>query len=165
MCRLALILALSLIAIPAQAVDYIIRAASQAAMVQGLLTLGLVPGATAITTKFTSPYLQGTDSKGDQWFVVHAAGGTGSVMVPTRNPAGWTSSTDANGNVTWTAKGPVVTTTVNGLPVPTMAAYDTGFWCVMRWLGPNPPVFPASVVVQPANTLNPDVMAGITVIE
>jgi hypothetical protein len=134
--------------------DLILRANSMLAMIHGLYPLGLIPGPTA-PLQFTSSYLQGTDKNGNEWFIVHSNGTTGKVMVPQRNPVGWTSNAGV-----WTPNGPVVT---SGTPPATvMQAYDTGFWCVMRWLGATLPTMPVGIVVQAPATLNPDVMAGLT---
>ena len=140
--------------------DLIIRADTQAVMDAAFQVLG------AWDSVNNKPITQGITSDGQQWFCVFAGGGNGVVMVPERNPAGWTSTTVNNAMgqpvTTWKPNGPVVTQTVNGVTSTVMQAYDTGFWAMIRWLGANPPQFPTGIVAMTG--LNPDVMAGLTVI-
>lgn len=140
--------------------DMILRADTEEIINAGFRTLGAWREATKDTP--AGPIMQQLLKDGQSYFIVMC----GQISVPQRSPAGWTStkSTDAMGRptVTWKANGEIVMAKdAQGNLSRVMQPYDTGFWCVMRWLGDNPPSLPPGVVAVDRATLNPDVLVGL----
>lgn len=148
--------------------DFILRAPDLATVNAGFQSLGAwreeskQPDGTVIPA---GPITQGVTKSGQQWFIVVC----GQLYVPKRKPDGWTYTQTKNemGQVitTWKPNGPVVTTKdTNGNLVPVMQPYGTDLYGVLRWLGDTPPKWPKGVSVVDRDTLNPDVLAALTVI-
>lgn len=148
--------------------DIILRAPDDATINAGFQALGAWRAAQTLpdgTTIPACPITQGVQKDGQQFFVLV----WGQLSVPKRSPDGWTSaqSTDALGNpvTTWTPNGPVMTqANAMGGTSPVMQPYGTDWYVVLRWLGDNPPAWPAGITVVDRNTLNPDVIAALPAI-
>ena len=140
--------------------DMILRADSEATINAGFQALGAWREATKDTP--AGPITQQLLKDGQAYFIVL----WGQIMVPQRSPAGWTSaqSTDEMGRTitTWTPNGEVVTEqNAMGGQSRVMEPHDSGFYCVLRWQGDNPPAMPLGIVQIDPETLNPDARAAL----
>lgn len=140
--------------------DFILRAVDEITINAAFQALGAWHEATENAP--AGPITQGRTADGQQWFIVLWGG----LSVPTRSPAGWTatSTTDAMGQpiTNWTANGVIVTAADGmGNQVPVMPPYDAKFYCVLRWLGDNPPTWPAGIEQIDPSGLDPDVRVAL----